>query len=240
MDAMADVHPDGPKILTQDPQYSADDAGGDPDGRPNADAMAADVGDRLRVPEDDASRDGLAPRSRRRPAVHRPLVPDAHRAADPAASTTTRPEAPTSMTTTTSTCSTCCWRCSRGRSTSRRWSIWLATVLPGLILDVTTFPAREVVYWTVVVPAWNLYMLARRALVMAGFMMPKPEEVSLGLTTLGTQWARSASAAALDDPLGRPAGRLQVDEPSGRPPQPPTTGWTGASRATSFGTGRPT
>lgn len=49
--------------------------------------------------------------------------------------------------------------------------VWLATVLPGLIVDITTFPAREVIYWAVIVPAWNLYLLARRALVMAGFAM---------------------------------------------------------------------
>jgi hypothetical protein len=60
-----------------------------------------------------------------------------------------------------------------------------ATVLPGLIIDITTFPAREVIYWAVIVPAWNLYLLARRALVMAGFAMPKPAEISPGLTTLG-------------------------------------------------------
>ena len=65
--------------------------------------------------------------------------------------------------------------------------VWLLTILPSLIIDITTFPAREVIYWAVIVPAWNLYLLARRALVMSGFAMPKPAEVSFGLTTLGNE-----------------------------------------------------
>src|SRR5262249_25577234 len=35
LDAMATVHPDGPKILAQDPTYSATEAPGQPEGRPN-------------------------------------------------------------------------------------------------------------------------------------------------------------------------------------------------------------
>ena len=93
--------------------------------------------------------------------------------------------------------------------------VWLVTVLPGLILDVATFPAREVIYWTVVVPAWNLYMLSRRALVMSGFLMPKPDEIDLGLTTLGTSGGFSI-ASALDDPLGIGVAAFVIDEPSGR------------------------
>ena len=93
--------------------------------------------------------------------------------------------------------------------------IWLVTVLPGLILDIATFPAREVIYWTVVVPAWNLFMLSRRALVMSGFLMPKPEEVDLGLTTLGTSGGFDI-AAALDDPFAIGATATAITEPSGR------------------------
>jgi hypothetical protein len=37
--AIAEVHPDGAKILAQDPAYSATDASGRPDGRPNTDAL---------------------------------------------------------------------------------------------------------------------------------------------------------------------------------------------------------
>jgi len=211
---MADVHPHGPKILTQDPQYSADDASGHPDGRPNVDAMAqmwAIVYGYLKM----ACRDGLSPRM--------PAPPDAF--TDHSFPTTPGgggggvDDDP-----------------SRGADVDDdddfslvdlllaifAWAVyiaevalWLATVLPGLIIDIATFPAREVIYWTVVVPAWNLYMLSRRALVMSGFLMPKPEEVALGLTKLGTTGAFSI-ADALDDPFGVGSASFVIDEPSGR------------------------
>ena len=63
--------------------------------------------------------------------------------------------------------------------------MWLVTVLPGLIIDVATFPLREALYWAFVVPAWNLYLLSRRMLVMEAYLMPRPEEVDRGLVTLG-------------------------------------------------------
>ena len=39
-DVMAGVHPDGPKILAKQPAFSATDAAGHPDGRPNEAALA--------------------------------------------------------------------------------------------------------------------------------------------------------------------------------------------------------
>ena len=117
---------------------------------------------------------------------------------------------------------------------------WLTTVLPGLITDVSTFPARQVIHWTVVVPAWNLYILARRALVMAGFMMPKPNEVDLGLTTLGTTTGSFSVASALDDPLANGLTRSRSpSRPAGRPPRR-RPAWTVPTPAASSGTGRPT
>jgi hypothetical protein len=212
MDAMASVHRDGPRILTQDPPWSATDATGDPDGRPNSDAMAQMweiVYTYLKM----TSRDGLSPR--------KPLPPEVftdHSFPTPPGGGSGVDDDP-----------------ARGADVDDddftlldlllalfAWAIyiaevvlWLATVLPGLILDIATFPAREVVYWTVVIPAWNLYMLARRALVMSGFLMPKPEEIDLGLTTLGTTGAFDI-AAALDDPAGLGGGGFLVNEPSGR------------------------
>jgi len=93
--------------------------------------------------------------------------------------------------------------------------VWLLTILPGLILDITTFPAREVIYWAVIVPAWNLYLLARRALVMSGFAMPKPAEISFGLTTLGNEGSFDIGSA-LDSPLGIGGAPRPITEPSGR------------------------
>ena len=130
-------------------------------------------------------------------------------------STTTRPAAPTSTTTTRSPCSTCSSRSSRGRSTSRRSSRGSSTVLPGLIVDITTFPAREVVYWAVIVPAWNLYLLARRALVMSGV-----RDAQAGRDQHRPDHARAEGtydiASALDDPFGLPTAPPPITEPSGR------------------------
>lgn len=214
LDAMADVHPDSPKILTQDPQYSAVDGSGDPDGRPNADAMAqmrSIVYGYLKM----TGRDGLSPRRPEPPSVFTdhsfPSPPggggggvddDPSRGADV--------DDDDSFSLLDLLLALFAWAVYIAEII-----IWLVTVLPSLIVDITTFPAREVVYWTVVVPAWNLYMLSRRALVMSGFLMPKPEEISIGLTTLGTTGAFSV-AAALDSPLGDGIAGLVIDEPSGR------------------------
>jgi len=214
LEAMAAVHPDGPKILTLDPTFSATDGSGSPDGRPNADAMAqmwSIVYTYLKM----TGSDGLSPRKPEPPSLFTdhsfPTPPggggggvddDPSRGADV--------DDDDSFNLLDLLLALFAWAIYVAEV-----ALWLATVLPGLILDVATFPAREVVYWTVVVPAWNLFMLSRRALVMAGFLMPKPEEVALGLTTLGTSGAFSV-AAALDSPLGGGAGGFVLNEPSGR------------------------
>lgn len=100
-------------------------------------------------------------------------------------------------------------------------AVWVATILPSLILDPLTFPAREAVYRYVLMPAWNLYMLSRRLLVMEGFLVPKPDEIDFGLTHLGHSprdpWA--IVLADLGDPTGFYSGAVTdpIDEPSGRP-----------------------
>jgi hypothetical protein len=214
MDAMADVHPDGPKILTQDPQYSADDAAGHPDGRPNADAMAQMweiVYGYLKM----TGRDGLSPRKPQPPTVFTdhsfPTPPggggggvddDPSRGADV--------DDDDDFTLLDLLLALFAWVVYIAEVV-----VWLVTVLPGLIIDITTFPAREVIYWTVVIPAWNLYMLSRRALVMSGFLVPSASEIDPGLTTLGTTGGFSI-ASALDDPMGIGATALVIDEPSGR------------------------
>src|SRR3712207_497929 len=50
--------------------------------------------------------------------------------------------------------------------------IWLVTILPGLIVDILTFPARSVLHYTVVAPLYSLFVASRRVLVMSGFLMP--------------------------------------------------------------------
>ena len=52
-DVMAGVHPDGPKILAKQPAFSAADAAGRPDGRPNAGGPGRDVAARVPVSQVD-------------------------------------------------------------------------------------------------------------------------------------------------------------------------------------------
>lgn len=212
MDAMASVHPDGPKILTQDPQYSADDAIG-PDGRPNAHAMAQ-MWEIVYAYLKMTSSDGLSPRRPSPPTTFTdhsfPTPPGGVGGVDDDLSRGADVDDDDDFTLLDLLLALFAWAVYLAEV-----ALWLATVLPGLILDVATFPAREVIYWTVVIPAWNLHMLARRALVMSGFLMPKPDEIAFGLTTLGTSGAFNI-AAALDDPLGHGGGTFLVNEPSGR------------------------
>ncbi len=96
--------------------------------------------------------------------------------------------------------------------------IWLATLPIALLNDILTWPAREILYEFAVVPMWNLYMAARKPLVMSGFFAPKPEEISHGLVTLGVSPTGPLNdlAAALASPDGTASALPSFDEPSGR------------------------
>jgi hypothetical protein len=95
---------------------------------------------------------------------------------------------------------------------------WLSTILPGLITDVATFPAREVLHYAVIAPLHSLKRASRRLLVMSGFLMPEPEEVDDALVTLGmpTTYWRGSLKADLDDPSGFAPLPAPNSEPSGR------------------------
>ncbi len=212
LDAMAVVHPDGPKILTQQPSYSATDGAGNPDGRPN-DASMQEMWSIVYAYLKMSGSDGLDPRKPMPPSVftdHSFPTPPGFGGADDDPARGADVDDDDGFSLLDLLLAIFAWAVYLAEVV-----VWLATVLPSLIVDVTTFPAREAVYWAVVVPAWNLYLLARRALVMSGFLVPKPEEVALALTTLGTDGAFDIGAA-LDDPLGMGGLGFFLDEPSGR------------------------
>jgi hypothetical protein len=96
--------------------------------------------------------------------------------------------------------------------------IWLVTVLPGLIVDVATFPAREVLYYSVIAPLFSVVMASRRLLVLTGFLMPDTSEIDNGLTTLGhsSTFLRRALLADLAVDTGYASAPSGVDEPTGR------------------------
>jgi hypothetical protein len=81
---------------------------------------------------------------------------------------------------------------------------WVATILPSLLADLATWPLRELLYQLLVVPAWNLYKLARLPLVLEGYLTPDPTEISPGLTVLGESehGPLIQLRSDLDDPTG--------------------------------------
>ena len=91
-------------------------------------------------------------------------------------------------------------------------AIWLATIIPSLAADMLAYWARNLVYLAEMA-GWNLYLLARRALVMSGFQMPNPEEIDFSLTTLGV--GNSGSGFRHRHGAGRPAW-IRLDHPGAR------------------------
>lgn len=213
LDAIADVHSDGAKILTQDPQYSATDGAGQPDGRPNAAAMEqmwAIVYAYMKL----TGSDGLSPRRPTPP----PLITD-HSFPTPPGGGYGVDDDPArgadvdddhSFNLLDLLLAIFAWIIYIGEVI-----IWLATIIPSLDLDLLTKWARDIVYQVQCI-AWTLFILARRALVMTGFLIPKPEELDLGLTTLGMGEGQFDIGKALDDPTGNGFDLPIIDEPSGR------------------------
>ncbi|MDQ2870141.1 MAG: hypothetical protein M3S32_05320 [Acidobacteriota bacterium] len=211
--AMTDVHPDGPQILTQDPQYSADDASGRPNGQPNAKAMVqmwAVVYTYMKL----TGSDGLSPRRPTPPLLTTdhsfPTPPGGGYGVDDDPARGADVEGDSSFSILDLFLAILAWAIYLAEVI-----IWLVTILPSLGLDLLTKWARDIVY-QIQLAAWYLFILARRALVMTGFLIPKPEELDLGLTTLGTGEGAFDVAGALDDPLGDGFDLPIIDEPSGR------------------------
>jgi hypothetical protein len=100
-------------------------------------------------------------------------------------------------------------------------SVWLVTVGPTLLGEFATWPARELLYTVLVAPAWDFYMMSRKALVLEGYLSPKPQEISPGLISLGMdeKGPLIQLRADLDSPtgVGLPIG---TTEPSGLDPKP--------------------
>jgi hypothetical protein len=213
LDAIARVHPDGAKILTQDPTYSATDASGQPDGRPNAQAMFQMwkiVYTYMKV----TGSDGLSPRRPTPPELitdHSfPTPPGGGYGVDDDPARGADVDDDHSFNILDLFLAIFAWLIYIAEVI-----IWLATIIPGLGLDLLTKWARDIVYQVQCI-AWTLFILARRALVMTGFLIPKPEELDLGLTTLGFGEGQFDIGKALDDPTGDGFDLPVIDEPSGR------------------------
>jgi Zinc dependent phospholipase C len=214
-DAMATVHPDGPKILAQDANYCTTDANGVLDGRPNTDAMAemwTIVYAYLKLTGTGA----LAPRKPQPPDVFTdhsfPSPPGSDHGVNDDPSRGADVDSDDSFHWYDLLLALFAWA-----EYVVQIAVWLATIIPSLAADVLTYWARNLLY-VAEMAGWNLYLLARRALVMTGFQMPNPEEIDFSLTTLGVGNSGSGFdiGTALDDPLGYGSITPVLDEPSGR------------------------
>jgi hypothetical protein len=97
--------------------------------------------------------------------------------------------------------------------------IWLATLPAAVIADLATWPLRELLFQLLVVPAWDLYMSCRKALVLEGYLAPRPSEISAGIVVLGVD--ESGPLTQLRADLDAPSGfavSVGMAEPSGLNP----------------------
>jgi hypothetical protein len=97
-------------------------------------------------------------------------------------------------------------------------ALWLISLPASAVTSLVTYPVRELLYQFAVVPLYSLYIAARRPLVMAGFVLPKPEEIDIGLIQLGRASGATIQglAQALAAPTGAAGSTPIFDEPSGR------------------------
>ncbi len=106
------------------------------------------------------------------------------------------------------------------------WAAWLAEVavwpvaaIAGIIAGTATYPLRELLYETIELPLYNLWLGIHTYLAMTGYVMPMPGELNKGLNTLGASvndnWA--ITLTALGDPDGGLTPATLVTDPSGNP-----------------------
>lgn len=95
-------------------------------------------------------------------------------------------------------------------------AIWLATVLPAIILDLGTYGPRLLAYYTIELPLFLMIKAERAIMVMTGYFHPMQDEIDLGLIQIGNSSHGSflQLLADVDDILGT---GLQVGGPVAEP-----------------------
>jgi hypothetical protein len=83
------------------------------------------------------------------------------------------------------------------------WIAYLVTILPAILIDLATYPARYVLY-LFEEALYELWKAFRYLLVMEGFIMPEPDEIDLGLIQLGlpSQGPYQGLLAVMNDVFG--------------------------------------
>ena len=65
-------------------------------------------------------------------------------------------------------------------------AIWIATIIPAIILDVATYGPRLAAYYAIQLPLYNMLKAQRAVMVMTGYLYPMQDEIDIGLVQLGT------------------------------------------------------
>lgn len=64
-------------------------------------------------------------------------------------------------------------------------AFWLATILPAILLDLGTYPARLLAYYTIELPLFMMLKAERSVMVMTGYFHPMQDEIDMGLVQIG-------------------------------------------------------
>jgi hypothetical protein len=98
------------------------------------------------------------------------------------------------------------------------WIAYLVSILPAIILDLFTYPARYVLY-LFEEALYEMWKAFRFLLVMEGFVMPEPDEIDLGLVQLGlpSKGPYQGLLGIMNDVFGGLLG----DDPNPVPPSEP-------------------
>ena len=96
-------------------------------------------------------------------------------------------------------------------------ALWPAALIAGIVGGAVTYPLRLVLYETMELPLYNLWLGVHAYLTMTGYVMPMPGELNAGLNTLGVSvsdgWA--ATVVALGTPDGGLTPATIAGDPSG-------------------------
>ena len=83
-------------------------------------------------------------------------------------------------------------------------AIWLATIIPAIVLDVATYVPRLIAYYGIQLPLYYMVKAERRIMVMSGFLQPMRDEIDEGLIRLcqGHNDAFLSMLKSMNDTLG--------------------------------------
>ncbi|MBS1911227.1 MAG: zinc dependent phospholipase C family protein [Bacteroidetes bacterium] len=97
-------------------------------------------------------------------------------------------------------------------------AVWLATILPAIILDLGTYPFRVIAYYTIELPLYLMVKAERAVMVMTGYFHPMKDEIEMGLVQIGNNRRGNflQVLALIDDVLGFdvPPTREPVPDPN--------------------------